>query len=60
MSEAHNIFSGENVDWFSELSAGELFRTGEKEAESYVTGIACWELIVLGEFDKLWEVEERM
>ena len=35
-------FSGENGDWLSELSAGGIFGTGEREAEGYVRGIVCW------------------
>jgi len=31
---------------------GRIFGTGEKEAERYVTGIVCWQQIVLGRLDK--------
>ena len=34
---------------------GRIFGTGEREAEGYVTGIVCWEQIVLGGLDKEWE-----
>jgi hypothetical protein len=32
-------FSGENGEWVSELSAGGILGTGEREAERYVTVI---------------------
>jgi hypothetical protein len=35
------VFSLENCEWLSELSAGRIFGTGEREAEIYVTGIVC-------------------
>ena len=34
-------FSGENGDWLSELSAGGILGTGERETEGYFTGIVC-------------------
>ena len=34
---------------------GRIFRAGEREAEPYVTGIVCWQQIVLGGLDKGWE-----
>jgi hypothetical protein len=34
---------------------GRIFGTGEREAERYVTGIVCWQQIVLGWLDKVWE-----
>ena len=45
-------------------SAGENIGTGEREAERYVTGIVCWQQIVLGGLDKgegnvvgeLWDI----
>jgi len=34
---------------------GRIFGTGEREAERYVTGIVCWEQILLGGLDKVSE-----
>ena len=34
---------------------GRMFGTGEREAEHYVTGIVCWQQIVLGGLDRGWE-----
>ena len=34
---------------------GRIFGTGEREAERYVTGIVCWQQIVLGGLDRGWE-----
>ena len=34
---------------------GSIFGTGEKEAERYVTGIVCWQQIVLGWLVSGWE-----
>ena len=31
---------------------GRIFRTGDSEAERYVTGIVCWQQFVLGVLDK--------
>ena len=36
-----------------------IFGTGEREAERYVTGIVCWQQIVLGWLDKGWEGKGR-
>jgi len=34
---------------------GRIFGAVEGEAERYVTGIVCWQQIVLGWLDKGWE-----
>ena len=33
---------------------GRIFGTGEREAERYVTGIVCWQQIVLGDWIEGW------
>ena len=34
---------------------GRICGTGERETERYVTGIVCWQQIVLGWLDSGWE-----
>jgi hypothetical protein len=38
---------------------GRLFGTGERESKLYVTGIVCWQQIVLGWLDREWEGKVR-
>ena len=38
---------------------GRILGTGEREAERYVTGIVCWQQIVLGGLDRGWEGKGR-
>ena len=50
-------FCVKNNDWLIELRAGENIWNTETEAERYVTGIVCWQQIVLGGLDRGMEGE---